>query len=208
MRKNKNKRKWRNFLIRNDIQLRLAMHNLIFIVFVIGVVTVTALAPLYVGFQNSDNLWSQYFSATFFVVIIERLSIASIGILIFGLLYHIIITHRLCGSLVNFGQTFHRIAQGDLSRKIHLRRKDFLKREANQVNHMIDVLSINISELKQYNDLMQKKIDDFAATKYGFTQPDQFFSEIKEMIDDSRNILSQFKSTEALNPSKKDQLAN
>ena len=65
-----NKRKWRNFLIRNDIQLRLAIYHLIFLLFVIAAVVVTALAPLYAGFQGSEGVLSQYLSAKFFIVII------------------------------------------------------------------------------------------------------------------------------------------
>ena len=46
------RRKLRNLLIRKDIQLRLAIYNLLFLLIAIGVVMATALIPLYTNFQN------------------------------------------------------------------------------------------------------------------------------------------------------------
>ena len=143
-----NKRKWRNFLIRNDIQLRLAVHHLIFLLIVIGVVIVTALAPLYSGFQGSGDVWSQYFSAKFFIVIIDRLAVAFAGIFALAFIFQIVVTHRFAGPLINFAKTFQKISQGDLTRKILLRRKDFLHREASQVNAMTEALTQVIARIK------------------------------------------------------------
>jgi hypothetical protein len=39
------RRKWRNFLIRKDIQLRLAIYNLLFLLVAIGFVIAMALIP-------------------------------------------------------------------------------------------------------------------------------------------------------------------
>jgi methyl-accepting chemotaxis protein len=202
------KRKWRNFLIHNDIQLRLALHHLIFLLIVIGVVVVTALVPLYSGFQGSDNVWSQYFSAKFFIVIINRLMIASIGILIFGFIYHVIVTHRFCGPLVNFGHTFHQITQGNLTRKVYLRRKDFLKKEADQVNNMIDSLSRNINDIKQYNHLLQEKLEQLTTSDHELSQSEQTLAEIKKLADASGKALDLFKADEISHLPEKDQLAN
>ena len=203
-----NKRKWRNFLINNDIQLRLALHHLIFLIIVIGVVVVTALVPLYKGFQGSDNLWAQYFSAKFFIVIINRLMIATIGIFIFGFIYQVVVTHRFCGPLVNFGHTFHQITQGNLTRKVYLRRKDFLKHEADQVNNMLDALSCNIYELKQYNHLLQEKLEQLTTSDGKGSQSEQTLAEIKTLVDASGNTLDRFKTGEVSHLSDQNQLAN
>lgn len=192
----KSKRNWRNFLIRNDCQLRIALHNIVLVIIVIGVTTVTALAPLYANFENPDNLWTQFISASIFRIIIERFMVVSIGILVFGFLYNIIITHRFCGPMVNFGKTFEKIIQGDLTRKIYLRPTDFLKNEANQVNEMIDTLSLNINSLKQYNYLTQKQLNDFVANNPGVVEDDQSILEIRKMLDNCENILSKFRATD------------
>ena len=208
MKSRTNKRKWRNFLIRNDIQLRLAIYHLIFLLFVIAAVVVTALAPLYAGFQGSEDVLSQYLSAKFFIVIIERLMIASIAIFIFAFIYQIIITHRFCGPLVNFSHTFQQITRGNLTRKVHLRRKDFLKQEADQVNEMIDALANNLNDLKQYNHLLQHKLDRLMAADHNFAPSDQSLLEIKELLDASGDTLDRFNAGDASQLSDSGELAN
>ncbi len=158
-------RKWRNFLIRKDIQLRLAIYNLLFLLFAIGIVMATALIPLYTNFQNPENLWSQHFSAKFFLVIIDRLAIVFAGIFALAFIFQIVITHRFAGPLINFGKTFQKITEGDLTRKISLRRKDFLHREASQVNAMTDALTKLIANIKADNDLLLLILEDATSAK-------------------------------------------
>ncbi|MGD8264496.1 MAG: hypothetical protein PVG70_19230 [Desulfobacterales bacterium] len=189
MHKNTNRRKWRNFLIRNDIQLRIAIYNLIFLFFVIGAVVATTLVPLYNGFQNSDNVSAQHFSAKFFIVISEQLMVAFIAIVVAGFIYNVLITHRFCGPLVNFNRTFHKITHGNLDCKISLRRHDFLKCEADQINEMIDVLSLHFNDLKQYNHLLQKRIDKLDHSE-------QSLSEIKRLADACGKTLNHFNTPE------------
>ena len=165
MGKTKHQRKWRNFLIHKDIQLRLAIYNLLFLLFAIGVVMATALIPLYANFQTPENLWSQHFSAKFFVVIIDRLAIAFAGIFALAFIFQIVLTHRFAGPLINFGKTFQTISQGDLTRKILLRRKDFLGEEASQVNAMMDALIRLISQIKEENDQLLLILEDATSGK-------------------------------------------
>ena len=53
----------------------------------------------------------------------------------------IITTHRICGPLVNFTHTFDRLAKGDLTHKVYLRKGDYLKSECERINLMIDGIS-------------------------------------------------------------------
>jgi methyl-accepting chemotaxis protein len=172
-------RKWRNFLIRKDIQLRLAIYNLLFLLFALGIVMATALIPLYTNFQNPENLWSQHFSAKFFIVIIDRLAIAFVGIFALAFIFQIVITHRFAGPLINFGKTFQKISQGDLTRKISLRRKDFLHREASQVNAMAEALTLLIAKIKEDNDLLLLILED--ATN-GKMKGDQLEAKLLEAL--------------------------
>ncbi len=64
------------------------------------------------------------------------------------------VTHKFCGPLVNFTNSFKKIAQGDLTRKVVLRSRDLLKEEAGRFNEMIDDLSHHIEALKNDNRLL------------------------------------------------------
>ena len=173
------RRKWRNFLIRKDIQLRLAIYNLLFLLIAIGFVIAMALIPLYTNFQNPDNLWSQHFSAKFFLVIIDRLVLAFAAIFAVAFIFQIVITHRFAGPLINFGKTFQKISQGDLTRKISLRHKDFLHREASQVNAMTDALIQLIVKIKDDNDRLLLILEEATSGK---CKDDQLEAKLSEAV--------------------------
>jgi methyl-accepting chemotaxis protein len=61
--------------------------------------------------------------------------------------------------MINFSKTFDRISQGDLTRKVFIRRHDFLKNEARQINEMIDALSNRITTIKTANDLLLSALE-------------------------------------------------
>ena len=164
------RRKWRNFLIHKDIQLRLAIYNLLFLLFAIGVVMATALIPLYANFQTPENLWSQHFSARFFIVIIDRLALTFAGIFALAFIFQVVLTHRFAGPLINFSRTFQTISQGDLTRKISLRRKDFLGEEASHVNAMMNALIRLISQIKEENDQLLLILEDATSGKLKYDQ--------------------------------------
>ena len=73
-------------------------------------------------------------------------------------------SHRFCGPLINFGHTFAKMAEGDFSSKVHLRKNDFLKAEAAQVNAIIDRLNNDRMILGEYvNQITANPIAPIAA---------------------------------------------
>jgi len=144
-----NQRKLRNFLIKKEVQLRLALSNLSFLILLIIVLIATLLSPLYFDMLQSDQLWTQYVSANLLWRLLYRIALAVILMVLLAIAYQIVLTHRLCGPLVNFGKTYQKAIQGDLTRDIHLRRHDFLKPEAELVNRMLDTFRSSIRELKK-----------------------------------------------------------
>ncbi len=193
MRKANHRRKWRNYLIRKDIQLRLAIYNLLFLLLAIGLIMATALIPLYANFQNPENLWSQHFSAKFFIVIIDRLAVAFAGIFVLAFIFQIVLTHRFTGPLINFSKTFQKITQGDLTRKIFLRRKDFLGKEASEVNAMMDTLTQIIAAIKEENDQLLLILEDATAGKLKDDQLEAKLREALKQAGQSKANLSKLK---------------
>jgi len=61
--------------------------------------------------------------------------------------------HRFIGPMYRFSHTFNRIAAGDVSFQIHLRRKDYLTNERDEINHMLSVLSEQIGSAQKDADL-------------------------------------------------------
>jgi methyl-accepting chemotaxis protein len=137
----RNHRRWKNFLIRRDVQLPIIAANLVFLGAVCAVLVAVLLSPLYHDMLKAEDLWVQHVSGNLFLILLQRITLAILLIVVLATAHQIILSHRFCGPLVNFGHTFARMAKGDFSRKVHLRKNDFLKAEAVQVNAIIDRLN-------------------------------------------------------------------
>ncbi len=159
MRSVPNQRKLKNYFFINNVQFKLVATNLTYIFIVMLIIVFAILAPFYQDMFASKDLHIQNISAGIFVVLLERLYVALFAILLLAFFHQIVISHRFCGPLVNFVNTFKKISEGDLTRKIFLRRNDFLKNEALQVNEMIDYLSGVISALNEDNRLIIAALD-------------------------------------------------
>lgn len=149
-----NRRSWRNFLAYPNFQFRLALVQVVFVGLVAAVLFLTLILPEYGKPITPDNTLMQYAVAQMVLQVFDRVGVAMIAIMVVSALYHIFFSHRLCGPLINMGHTFDRLAQGDTTRKVFLRRKDFLKKEAQRINAMLDAVEIRITELKKNHEAM------------------------------------------------------
>ena len=160
MKENPKRRKFRTFFISKDLQRPIVVAHLAYILLVAVALIATVLSPLYTDMLGSDDLWMKHFSAKMFIVLLERLSIAGLIIMVISCFHFVILTHKFCGPLVNIGRTIARISERDLTRKVYLRRGDFLKNEAGQVNTMMTTLSNSIAIVKKENHLLLKELEE------------------------------------------------
>ena len=126
-------RKFKNFFISKDLQRPIIIAHLAYILLAAVVLIGTVLSPFYTDMFEAGDLWAKRASANMFVILLDRLSIAGIFIMVISLFHFVILTHKFCGPLVNIGKTIARMSEKDFTRKINLRRGDFLKNEAKQV---------------------------------------------------------------------------
>lgn len=136
-----NRRRLKNFIARNNAQLTIITVNMVFLGLVCAVLITVLLSPLYYDMLRAEDLWVQHVSGNLFLILLQRIALAMLLILILATIHQVILSHRFCGPLVNFGRTFSKMADGDFSRKVHLRKNDFLKAEASQINAIIDRLN-------------------------------------------------------------------
>jgi methyl-accepting chemotaxis protein len=172
-----NKRHWKNYLIRRDVQLPIIAANLIFLVAVLAVLIVVLLSPLYHDMLHSDDLWVQRASGGLFLILLGRISLAMLLLLVLSVIHQIVLSHRFCGPLVNFGHTFEQMAKGVFSRKVYLRKRDFLKPEAETVNRIIDRLQAEGETLNRTMDRM----DETLAAMAGTSPPPETARQIDEL---------------------------
>ena len=149
----KNRRRWQNILINKKVQVRITAINLVFMVIAVFLNTAVMLSSSLCNIYYAEG--SQFWKfVDMYALSSEILTFSLTAAFVLAFFCQIIITHQVCGPLVNFKNSFNKISQGDLTRKVHLRKNDLLKNEAAQFNQMIDHLSAHIEEVKKDNQLM------------------------------------------------------
>ncbi len=176
MKSKPNRRQLKNFFISKDTQRPLVVSHIAYLLLVAVAIIATVLSPFYYDIFKTNDLWVKHFSAKMFIVLIERLSITSLFILIGSFFHFILLTHKFCGPLVNIGKTIRRISAKDFTRMVYLRKGDFLKNEANQVNTMMEELSISIETIKRENLLL---LEDLEGSIKEYGKHEEFNAKLK-----------------------------
>ncbi len=132
------KRKLKNIFTHRDLQLRVILNSLVYLFLILLVTLMVTLSPSMYDMFLSQDLNVQYQAAQTFLVLIKRLVPGLIGMFVLAFIHQALITHRICGPLVNFTHTFQRLSRGDLSQKTTLRKGDYLKEECRKINLMIE----------------------------------------------------------------------
>ncbi len=158
-----NQRKMKNYVVRKDIQLKIAFTNLAYMVFIILVMIASVLAPLYFDTVDSNQICNQIISGKLFILIIDRFIVSLFVIVSVGFCHQIFLTHQFCGPIANFSNTLRLLSQGDFTRKVFLRKHDFLKQEARELNGMIDKLTQAISDSRKANQEILTALDSIAS---------------------------------------------
>ncbi len=141
-------RKLRNYFRYKDLQLRIIATSLIYMFLIILTTLSVIVYPLVTDMFLSDDMNIQYQAAQTFIVLMRRLVPAVVIMFAVVFLHQVSVTHRICGPLVNFTNTFKTISKGDLTRKVFLRQGDYLKKECQRINEMIDGLAILVSRFR------------------------------------------------------------
>ena len=185
-------RKFKNYFINKKIQLRIAITNLMYMVLVVLVFVFSILAPFYLDIFQPTELCRQYLSAKIFIVLLERLALTVALLLMVAFIHQIIMSHKFCGPLVNFVNSFQRLKKGDLTRKIYLRRYDYFKDEAQHLNDMIDGLSGMIADIKKENLVLVSSLEQATDAKAGQVIDSNALMDAKKRAVTCQEMLSKF----------------
>jgi signal transduction histidine kinase len=144
-----NDRKFFNFIVDKELQLRIMAYSIIYMICVTLVIIGIVLYPLIADMTYSQELARQYAAAQNFLFIAKRIVPAVLAVFVLFTFYLLIITHRICGPLVNFSKAFARIAEGNLSQKVRIREHDYLQEECVHINDMTEGISKIIERLAE-----------------------------------------------------------
>jgi hypothetical protein len=166
--------------------------HLAYILYIAIAIIATVLSPFYSDIFQASDLMAKHHSAKLFIVLLERLSITWLFIMVISFFYFVIFTHKFCGPLVNIGHTITRITDRDFTRKVYLRKGDFLKKEANRINEMMKSLSDSIAIIKKENNLLLEDIAESMEAYGKQTEIDARLRGFHERADRCRMQLKHF----------------
>ena len=160
-----NKRELKNYLINKHDQLRIALQTLIYMSLIVLITMAVILYPSMSDIFYSQDLNIQYRASQSFLLLLNRLVPTIIILFILVFLHQIVITHRIWGPLKNFTNTIERIGKGDFTRKVIIRKGDYLKEECRQINNMVDGLSKLVSNIRTNHLKLISALEDISHFK-------------------------------------------
>ena len=190
-------RKLKNFLINKGLQLRIILHSLLYMVVVVCITIAIILYPLIRDMMFSQSLDTQYRAAQTFITLGYRLIPALLVVLILMFLHLIVLTHRICGPIINFSHTFKSMARGNITRKVYLRKGDYLIQESHLINEMTDGIAELIHKAKIDTDTLIHSLENFRIENNDpniRNAVDQALTSIKDQAVNVRTDLSIFKT--------------
>lgn len=152
------KRQWRNFFINRALQLRVLLVSVGYMAGMLVITLAFTLLPVVRDMFGTTDPDIQYRSAQTFLILAQRLVPSILVLLILFFVHLLVMTHRICGPLVNFSRTFECMAEGDFTRQVILRKGDHLHPEADMINEIQENLSEHIQSLKEANLSLDRAI--------------------------------------------------
>jgi methyl-accepting chemotaxis protein len=189
-------RNFKNYLINREMQFQLICNHLTYLIIIVLVTVGIVLSPLIHDMMFVDDLDVQYSSAQTFLTLMKWLLPALIVLFVLFTVHIIYITHRICGPLINFTHTFDRLAEGDLTHKVYIRKGDYLKTESERINVMIDGIAGIIVHLFDHHNKLKDTLHVLKGQIRGLDSQDKIESSLTIINDDLEYIsktLARFK---------------
>ncbi len=162
----------KNYFIKKGFQINFAIK------FMLLLLLEAALIAWLFMHISSDTLTTGYIDSIltikstpkfFFLPFGLVISIVATGMAITGMVVFILLSHRIAGPLYRFEKDLEEIGEGDLTKRINLRRTDQLMELKEALNTVIDSMDKRVLRIKnglaQIQGLLPKKDDPEVAAK-------------------------------------------
>lgn len=157
-----NKRKLRNYLINFGVQRRIIVINLIYMLLVLILTIAVIYTHIFEKEVGNTALW--HFGMGDFSISLSAKFVILYAVLILTFILAVStqlwMTHRVCGAIINIINTFKRFSQGNLDQKINIRKDDLLKKEAEQLNYVLEAIAGRITELERDNEQLRQELKE------------------------------------------------
>lgn len=130
----------RKKILIDRLQYRLLGINLFHLTCIIFLFLIAIFSPVIIALYGSPSPEQAEQASAEFLGLHKRIWPAVPLALLLISLHSIVISHRIAGPLYRFRKVFEAVEQGDMTIRAVIRKKDYLGREADSLNQMIDGL--------------------------------------------------------------------
>jgi methyl-accepting chemotaxis protein len=159
----KNKRSIKNFIIIKDFQFKILLYNFFYLLLGCIATSIIILVPDILSMAMNSNPEAQFIAAESFIALTSRLLPGMCFIIILSCIHMTIITHRVCGPVIHITNVIASFRKGNFDSQIVLRKNDYIKNTAKELNALGEKLSGFVSatrtDLGQMDVLLEKPED-------------------------------------------------
>ena len=140
----------RHRVLIDELQYRLLVVNIGYFFVILVTFLVSLFAPLVVQLLDEGGSFGAKERVAQQFLLLDQTVWLPLLLAFFCLAAHsVFVSHRIAGPLVQVRRVLGDVAAGNLSSRANLRRKDYLWREADALNHMIDELEGSVGTVEQ-----------------------------------------------------------
>jgi methyl-accepting chemotaxis protein len=140
---------WKRRVIVNRFQYRLLAGSFLYLASIVLVFFVVLFAPVVAILADGSVPQAQReIAAHQFLVLHERVWFALPALVALCIFHSVVVSHRIAGPLHRFKQVFARLADGDLSVHVAIRRNDYLRQEAEIMAEMVRSLRVRVRAIQ------------------------------------------------------------
>lgn len=185
----------RHRILIGTFQYRLLVVNFLYYCAILLVVAIVLFLPPILQLRSATVLEENEHVAVAFLFLHSRLWPALL--LVLGLLafHSVIVSHRIAGPLYRFQRVWAAIAEGDLSVRARLRKSDYLKKEADVMNAMIEALARRVGGMQAQAAAVRTAFDDVRrARERGSAEAlERSLEDLSRRLDDFESRAGQFR---------------
>ncbi len=140
----------RKFIINKDLQYSLLIISFFYLLLFLVVVGSILFVPLMIELDQADYYSDQAFQAANKILYLHAKFWPAVLLALLVIALHSIRTsHKIAGPLYRLNVLFEAIKEGNLPQPIKLRKGDYLLKEVELFNQMLESLQVNVKEIQE-----------------------------------------------------------
>lgn len=149
----------RRLLIDRSLQIRFIAASLGYVAFYVIMIAVATFVPLLFGLNSvSPGSHKAYLIATNLIYLHQHIWPMALLVLIVVTVHSLWLSHKVAGPLFRFRQIFKALATGKLPGQQRLRKRDYLQREMQSINEMLQSLHTRLEILQETQKALANSI--------------------------------------------------